>query len=113
MAVIATQQVTRAGIAPTYSAAAAGGDKFTPTKDTVLHVKNGGGAAVTATVVTPKEAFVGAAIADIAVSVPAAGERLIGPFPASDFRAATDGLADITWSAVTSVTVAALETAEQ
>ncbi len=113
MAVLVSQQVTRTGIAPAYTAAAAGGDKFAPTKDTVLHVKNASAGALTATIVTPKEAFLGAAIADISVSIPATGERLIGPFPASDFRSTTDGLADITYSGVTSLTVAVIETAEQ
>lgn len=113
MATLTTQQVTRSGLAPTFAAAAAGGDKFAGTKDTVLYVKNGGGSAVTVTIVTPKEAFAGAAIADIAVPVPAAGERVIGPFPASNFNDPADGLTSVIYSGVTSVTVAALQVQEQ
>ena len=109
MAVLAVQRITRAGLAPAYSAAAGGGDKFSPTDRTFLHVKNGGGSPITATVVTPKQTSYGAAIADIAVSVPAAGERMIGPFPRQHFADTDDALADITYSAVTSVTVAVVE----
>lgn len=113
MATLRTQTVTRAGLAPTFDAAAGGGDRFTPSKDTVLHIRNGGGAPITATVVTPKEAFPGAAIADIAIVVPAGGLLIAGPFAASDFRDPVDGLATLTYSSATSVTVAVLEVAER
>jgi hypothetical protein len=112
MAVLAVQNVTRAGLAPAYTPAAAGGDTFTPSKDTILHVKNGGAAARTITIVTPKEAFPGAAVADTIVNVPAGGERLIGPFPYQHYAKPSDGLANVTYDAVTSVTVAALQVAE-
>ena len=112
MAVLSIQTVTRAGIAPTYAAAAAGGDKFAPDIDTVLHVKNASAGALTVTVVTPRQTSYGSDIADVAVSVPAAGERLIGPFPTEHFAGTADGLADITYSGVTSLTVAALKVAE-
>lgn len=109
MAVLAVQTITRAGLAPAYSAAAAAGDKFTPSDRTVLHVKNGSAGALTVTVVTPKQTSYGADIADVAVSVPAGGERLVGPFAYEHFADTDDGLADITYSGVTSLTVAALE----
>lgn len=112
MATLTTQQITRSGVGPTYAAAAAGGDKFTPTKDTFLHVKNGSGGALTVTIVTPQEAFPGAATADIAVSVPGTSERMVGPFPAQFFRDPADGLASITYSGVTTLTIAALQLAE-
>lgn len=112
MALLATQNVTRAGLAPTYSAAAAGGDEFTPSKDTILHVKNGSAGALTVTVVTPKATEYGADIADTAVSIPAAGERVIGPFPYQHYANPADGKADITYSGVTSLTVAVIQVAE-
>lgn len=109
MATLATQKIARAGLGPTYAAAAGGGDSFSPSKNTFLHVKNGGGGAVTVTVVTPGTLIADIAIADVAVSVPAGGERMIGPCPYEYFADPADGLADITYSGVTSVTVAVLE----
>lgn len=107
MANIATQNISRAGLAPAYAAASAGGDTFRPGPTTFLHVKNGSAAAITATVVTPGNQD-GLAIADLAVAVPAGGERMVGPLTADLFRDTADGLADVTWSAAASVTVAAL-----
>lgn len=107
MAQLATQSITRAGLAPAYAAAAAGGDTFTPDNRTLLHVKNGSGGALTVTVVTPRTDALGNAVADNAVSVPAAGERMIGPFPAEHYGDPTTGLASLTYSAVTSLTIGA------
>lgn len=112
MATLATQNISRAGIAPTYAAAAGGGDKFAPTKDTYLHVKNGSGGALTVTIVTPKTTSFGAAISDIAVSVPATSERVIGPFPQQHFADTDDGLGDITYSGVTSLSVGVFSLSE-
>lgn len=107
MATLATQSVARAGVAPSYAAATAGGDKFTPDRDTFLHVKNGSGGALTVTIATPRTDQVGNPVADNAISVPAAGERMIGPFPAEHYADPADGLAAITYSGVTSLTVGA------
>lgn len=105
MATLATQQVTRGGLSPAYSAASAGGDAFKPGATTFAHVKNASAGAITATFVTPGQVS-GLAVADLAVSVPAAGERMVGPLSADLFHDQTDGLADVTWSASASVTVA-------
>lgn len=111
MAVLASQSVTRAGTAPAYAAAAAGGDRFTPGSKTFLHVKNGSAGALTVTIATPRTDAYGNQIADNAISVPAAGERLIGPFPAEAYGSTTDGLADISYSGVTSLTIGAFAVA--
>lgn len=107
MATVATQQVVRAGLAPAYSAASAGGDSFRPGTTTLLHVKNASAASVTATLVTPGNVS-GLAIDDVAVAVPAGGERMIGPVSGDLFRDAANGLGAVTWSAAASVTFAAL-----
>jgi hypothetical protein len=112
MATLATQPVSRAGIVPAYAAAAAGGDKFAPGKDTLLHVKNGSAAAITVTIVTPKTTSYGSEIADNEVAVAAGSERLIGPFPYEHYADTDDGLGDITYSAVTSLTVGAFALGE-
>lgn len=101
-----TQQISRAGIAPTYNAAASG-DKFRPDERTYLHVKNADSSSHTITIVTPGTQQ-GLAIADLAVVVVNATERVIGPFPAGLFADPADGLAAITWSATTSMTWAVL-----
>lgn len=112
MATLTNQAVARSGLAPSYAAAAGGGDKFRPNENVLLHVKNGSGGAITVTVVTPGSVG-GQGIADLAVSVPAGGERMIGPFPERLFANAGDsGLASITYSAVTSLTIACLELGE-
>lgn len=108
MAAIATQTVNLAGLNAAYSAAAAGGDTIVPTNNTFLHVKNASAGALTVTIVTPGTVS-GQAVADVAVSVPAAGERWIGPLPGSLFARPVDGRADITYSGVTSLTLAVLE----
>ncbi len=112
MATLATQNITRAGVAPTFAAAAGGGDKFTPSKDTWIEAVNGSGGAITVTIITPKTTDYGAAVADIAVSVGAGSTRKIGPFPRQHFADTDDGLADLTYSGVTSLTVGVFSLAE-
>jgi hypothetical protein len=107
LATLGTQQANLAGLAPSYQAAAAGGDEFSPDERTVLIFKNGGGGAVTVTVITTGSGSAGQAEADVAVSVPAGGERHIGPFPRGAFLQ-PDGLAGITYSGVAGLTVAAV-----
>ena len=109
MAALASQVININGLAPSYAAAAGGGDTFTPDADTVVHVKNGGGAPITVTVVTPRvDPATGLAEADVSVSVPNGGERFIGPFPAEVYADPATRVASIGYSAVTSVTVAVL-----
>lgn len=111
MANLVTQQITPAGLAPTYAAAAAGGDKIAPGPNVFLHVKNTGGSPATVTVDDPNSVGPSGAAQynpDLSVSVPATtGDRMIGPL-GSRFQASTDGLVAITYSGVTGVTVAAI-----
>ena len=109
MALLATQAVDLDGLRATYAAATRAGDTFTPGDGTFLHIKNGSGGSITATIVTPGEAFPGAAIADITCVVSAGEERFAGPFPTVDFRDPSTGLATVTYSDGTSVTVAVLK----
>lgn len=110
MALLASQSITRAGLAPAYAAATGGGDTFTPDGDTFIQVKNASGGAITVTIVTPRTDAWGNAIADNTVSVPATtGDRMIGPFPADSYADPTTGLASITYSATTSLTIGAFK----
>lgn len=112
MADLTIQTVARAGVAPSYASCAAGGDKFIPDSDTFVHIKNGSGGALTATFATPGDVH-GEAIADRAVSVPAGGERMIGPFPKNLFADNADsGKAAITYSGVTSLTIGVFKVEE-
>lgn len=99
------QTISRAGVVPTYVAAASA-DTFTPGDNVFLHVKNAAGSATTVTVVTVPSTD-GFALADEVVSC-AVGETLIGPFPPELFANASDGFAHFSWSSITSITVAVL-----
>jgi hypothetical protein len=103
---LAVQQIVRTGLDPAYSAAVADGHAVDNTDRPILHVKNGSAGAITVTVPTPASQD-GQAIDDLAVSIPAGGEQLIGPFPGRTF-AQPDGTVHVDYSAVTSVTAAAL-----
>lgn len=105
MAVINAQKVTLTGLAPTFTAAAAGGDTLPPLGRGIFIVKNGGAAAITVTIATPGNTQFGIAQPDITVSVPAGGERHIGPLLTS-LTDPTSERINVTYSAVTSVTVA-------
>ncbi|HEY5836178.1 hypothetical protein [Streptomyces sp.] len=86
-------------------AAAALGDTVPVGPRRFLYVKNGSGASVTVTVVTPGDVS-GLAVAD-ATLVLAAGKS--GAIPLPRLTAGADGRASITYSAVTTVTVGVFE----
>lgn len=111
MATLTVNSVTRAGVTDTLVAAAGGGDSFLPDREVFIRVVNGGGSPITVTVETKNTSF-GHAVADVSVSVTNGESRIIGPFPAEVFADPTDGLADITYSGVTSVTVGAFKLAQ-
>lgn len=106
MATLATQTISTAGTAPTYGAAAAA-DKFTPSDTTFLHVKNTNAATRDVTIDSKVTSNYGTDV-NLVVTVPATtGDMLIGPLPAQRF-AGTDGLGDITYSAIAGVTIAVI-----
>jgi hypothetical protein len=106
LALIAVQQIAVTGTALTLSAASGGGDTVRPEQDRVaLVVRNADASSKTVTVVRPGTDRVGIAIPDLTVTV-AAGATTIIPI-AQEFRDSADNLVDITYSAVTSVTVGA------
>lgn len=112
MATLATQNISLAGLADALAAAAGGGDAFTPDKETFLRVNNASGGAITVTVVTPGT-IRGIAEADPQISVPAGQSRMFGPFPPELFGdPANAGLASITYSGVTSLTIGAFKLAQ-
>ncbi len=104
---VTTQQITRAGVNVALTAPNADGD-IVDTGNVALIVDNGGGAPITVTIITPGTVQ-GQAIADLAVTIPAAGRRFIGPLPTSLFAQPADAVAGalralVDYSAITSVT---------
>jgi hypothetical protein len=115
MATLTTQTITRSGTTPTYAAATGGGDAMACGTDMFLHVKNASGGAITVTIAIPAGAtgYPQAAYTNTVVSVPATtGDKMIGPIVAPLYADPTTGLATITYSGVTSLTVAALNLQE-
>jgi len=106
MATLTVQEVARTGLAPTYGAAAGGGDAIPNDGRTMLHIKNGGGASINLTVVT-QATVLGNAVADDVIAVPNGQERMVGPFPPGVYNDVNQ-LVQLTYSGVTTVTVAAI-----
>jgi hypothetical protein len=107
MATLTTQTIARSGLAPSYAAAAGGGDACETGDDVFLQVKNASGGAITVTLAVPSSASTvsGVTYGNTTVSVPATtGDRMIGPI-SSIYKDPTTGLATITYSGVTSLTV--------
>lgn len=115
MATIAAQSLVEAAVNATYSAAAELGDRFANdnARRTFVHVKNGNVASVTVTFDVPtanqtttKTGFGSLTKSDLAVVIPAGGERFVGPFYACYND--TSGFVNITYSEHEDVTLAVL-----
>jgi len=104
MAALTTQNISRTGVTPSYTAVAAS-DTFTPGAQVFIHVKNAGGSPDTCAIQVLQGDPPGLTIADTSVSVTNGQERMIGPFPSQFFADPTTGSATVTHSFTTSVTV--------
>lgn len=110
---LTVQDVVRTGLEATYSSAdGTSGNVFENDGKTFVHIINGSGGSITATfdVVFTE---LGLTVPDLDVAVPAGEDRFIGPFPAAvynqeDTENSIDEAVLVTFSAVTSVTIAAL-----
>jgi hypothetical protein len=109
MALLTPQTAAVTGTVLTMAAASGGGDTIVGGSTTFLLVRNGDASSKTVTVVRPGTTY-GTADPDIEVVVTAGNIAIIGPIP-SEFADPTDGYVDVTYSAVTSVTVAAVRSA--
>ena len=113
MAELTLQQITEAGGSVTYSAAAGGGDTADNGGSTFLHIKNGGAEESLTATITAQTTSVDSSIygdltkANASIVIVAGGEAFIGPFKPSAFNDGNGEIA-ITYSGVTSVTIAAL-----
>ena len=106
MATLNVSAITAAGTLNSTVSAAGGGDKVKPIGDTVfIEVTNGGGSSITVTI--PSYSTVrGQAVADRTVAVAASATKKI-PIYAELNTNPADGLAAISYSGVTTVTVGA------
>jgi hypothetical protein len=111
MATLINQVINRAGTVITPVSAAGGGDAMTCGSNMMLEVVNGGGSPITVTLNVPAARTYepNVAITSPAVSVTNGTTRWFGPIDAQTFQDPTTGLCSITYSAVTSVTVAAVQ----
>lgn len=106
MAALTVQEISlTTSLTPSFVSADAGGDTFVNNGRTFLYIKNGGGSPITATVdslVLCSQGF----DHNIDIVVPAGSEEMCGPFNESRFN--TVSSASISYSDVTSVTIAAI-----
>lgn len=110
MAALTTQKPSAAGVAVTYAACNAGGDTFVNTGREFIHVKNASGGALTVTISSGsnKCSFgIANAAHDLAVSVGAGSDKMIGPFDKDRFND-TSGNVNLSYSGVTSLSIAVL-----
>lgn len=109
MATLTTQAINRAGVAETLVAAAGGGDACEAGTGMALKVNNGGGAPITVTVAIPAgvSGIPNLAYGNQTVTVTNGTSKWIKIGP--EARDPVTGLATITYSAVTSVTVGAFQ----
>lgn len=103
MAALATITVSRSGVSVAGVAASVGGDTFTNTGKEVLRFRNASAGTLYAYFATPAT-MDGLAVSDRSLTLAAGAEIAIGPFP----RYIYGTTVAITYSAVTSLTVAVL-----
>ena len=104
MATLTTQQISRAGITPTYAAVTGGGDASEVSVDIFLHFKNTNAATYTATLAIPATVSVypNVVYTSVAVTIPATtGDKMIGPITPDLFKDTTTGLCQITYTGTT------------
>lgn len=106
---LTVQDISISGVTPSYSSANVDGNSFANDGDVFLHVKNGSGSDITLTVQTPAKVN-GVDIEEVTVTVSAGSEEMVGPFPTTTFNQ-SGGVVYADYSAVTTVTVAAIKLA--
>lgn len=111
MATLTVATAARTGVDLAGVAATSGGDAFLNTGREVLIVTNGDSGSHTATIHSQKTPD-GLALTDRVITVAAGVTKAIGPFPVGLYND-TNNLAQITYSAVTSVTVKVLKVAAE
>jgi hypothetical protein len=113
MATLSVQEINIfTGLAPTFASAAGGGDEYPNDGRTYCHLKNGSGGSITVTVAVQQSTiednqFGAISTANRTFTVAAGAERII-PFLSQGLYNNTNGRVALTYSGVTSLTVAAI-----
>lgn len=108
---LTSTRITTSGVQDTLASANADGNKFYNNSRKFMEIANGYTATITATFETPVT-WMGLAIADKIVAVPAGQTYFIGPFRADLYNRSAmgdKGMVYVNYSGVTSVTVAVWE----
>lgn len=115
MATLTVQDLSQSGLTPSLSAAASGGDEFVAADDQrhFVEIDNADASSHTLTIAaqrsTAQQSGVGEkTVADISVTVAAGARAFVGPITSAFIRA-NDGKVEMTYDAVTSVTVGAFK----
>lgn len=115
MATLTVQSLSQSGLTPSLSAAASGGDDFVCADDQrhFVEMDNEDASSHTLTIAaqrsTAQQSGVGdVAVSDISVAVAAGARGLVGPITSAYIRS-SDGKVEMTYDAVTSVTVGAFK----
>ena len=116
MALLTVQNTAETGLLATYASCAGGGDTVANNGKMLLHVKNGSGGAITVTVAKTSSATENipgyglVTISDISVAIAAGAEKFIGPIDPNAYNSTSGtGTVAITYSGVTSLTIAAIQ----
>ena len=109
MATLTVQQIAPTGTVPTFVAAAVGGDAFANDGKTTLHVANGSGSTITVSITAQSDCNQGFAH-DGGGTVADGLTASFGPFDRQRFNDPETGYVEVTYSAVTTVTVAVTKT---
>jgi len=112
MAELTVQQVTEAGGAATYVSATEGGDTADNNGNMFLHIKNGSGGEITVTIAALTTSVDSGMYGDLTkanatIAIAGGAEAFIGGFAPAAFNNGNGEIA-ITYSEVTSLTIAAL-----
>ena len=112
MAELTVQQITEAGGAATYVSTAGGGDTADNNGNMFLHIKNGSGGEITVTITAVTTSVDSGVYGDLTkanatIAIAGSAEAFIGGFAPAAFNDGNGEVA-ITYSGVTSLTIAAL-----
>ena len=112
MAELTVQQITEAGGVATYVSAAADGDTADNNGNMFLHIKNGSGGSITVTITAVTTSVDSGMYGDLtkanaSIAIAGSAEAFIGGFAPAAFNDGNSEIA-ITYSGVTSLTIAAL-----
>lgn len=102
---ITVQNATKTGLAVTTASANVDGNYFTNDGKSYLQVTNGGGSSINVTIDSPVVCSQGG-VHDEVIAVGAGVTKVIGSFDKSQFNDPVTGRVNVSYSAVTTVTVA-------